>query len=53
MAPQLVHATVFVKSAARSSIAAPQLRQLNPDVFAAAPAGTGFRFFSCRSSKST
>ena len=35
MAAQLVHATVFVISSARSSIAAPQLRQLKPAVLPA------------------
>jgi hypothetical protein len=42
-----------VNSAARSSIAAPHFRQLNPEVLASGPAGTGFRLFSCRASKST
>ena len=53
IAPQLVHATVFVNASARSSIAAPQLRQLKPAALTSGPVGTGLRFFSASASNST
>ncbi len=53
IAPQLVHATVFVNASARSSIAAPQFRQLKPAALTSGPVCAGLRFFSASASNST